>query len=60
MYLRRCSKNSEKDSKTILISKTNYDGPIQIFTDTDSGEFIDQTQNVNAKYISVRLIITLD
>lgn len=47
------------ESKTVLISKINYDGPIQIYTDVNNGELIDQTHNINTKYIKVRLMISL-
>lgn len=43
--------------KTVLISNKNNDGSIQIYTDLNNSELIDQTKNINLKYIKVRLQI---
>jgi len=43
--------------KTVLISNKNKDGRVQIYTDLNDGELIDQTKNINLKYIKVRLQI---
>jgi len=50
------SKKSETTRKTILLAKKNNEEPIQIFTDLNNGELIDQTKNINFKYTKVTLI----
>jgi len=39
--------------KTVLISNKN-DGRVEIYTNLNNGELIDQTKNVNLKYTKVR------
>jgi len=41
--------------KTVLISNKNNDGRLQIYTDFNNSELIDQTKNINLKYIKVRI-----
>jgi len=53
----RYSKESAMECKTVLVSNKNNDGKIQICTDINNGELIDQTKNINLKYIKVRLQI---
>jgi len=46
--------------KTVLISNKNNDGRVQIYTNLNNGELIDQTKNINLKYTKVRLRINND
>jgi hypothetical protein len=41
--------------KTVLISNKNNDGQVQIYTDLNNGELIDQTKNINLTKNKVRL-----
>ncbi|XP_026822569.1 ciliogenesis-associated TTC17-interacting protein-like [Rhopalosiphum maidis] len=41
------SEESEITRKTVLISNKNNDGRVQIYTDLNNGELIDQTKNIN-------------
>ncbi|XP_022160824.1 LOW QUALITY PROTEIN: ciliogenesis-associated TTC17-interacting protein-like [Myzus persicae] len=45
------SNKSNMTCKTVLISNKNNDGSIQIYTDLNNSELIDQTKNINLKYI---------
>ncbi|XP_060875993.1 ciliogenesis-associated TTC17-interacting protein-like [Metopolophium dirhodum] len=45
------SKESAMECKTVLVSNKNNDGRIQICTNINNGELIDQTKNINLKYI---------
>jgi len=41
--------------KTVLISNKNNDGRVQIYTDLNNGELIDQTKKINLTKNKVRL-----
>jgi len=43
--------------KTVLISNENNDGKVEIYTDLNNSELIDQTKNINLKYTKVILRI---
>lgn len=45
------------ECKTVLVSNKNNSGRVQICTDINNGELIDQTKNINLKYIKVKLQI---
>lgn len=57
-YNHRQSEESEMTHKTVLISNKNNDGRVQIYTDLNNSELIDQTKNIKLKKIKVRLQIT--
>lgn len=43
--------------KTVLISNKDNDGKVEIYTDLNNSELIDQTKNINLKYTKVILRI---
>ncbi|KAE9540908.1 hypothetical protein AGLY_004153 [Aphis glycines] len=45
------SEDSEMTHKTVLISNKNNDGRVQIYTDLNNSELIDQTKNIKLKQI---------
>ncbi|XP_025208132.1 ciliogenesis-associated TTC17-interacting protein-like [Melanaphis sacchari] len=50
-WLQWYTEKSEMTRKTILISNKNNDRQVQIYTDLNDGELIDQTKNINLKKI---------